>query len=443
MKLFERVVNALGRGARRRPRPGAVVSRRPLDAWREYPADGLTPQKMMAIFREADGGSLSAQLALAEQMEEKDAHLFSVAGTRRLAVTGLPWEVVSAAATPGWVARQRSDRERQLADAAAAHCERTLRELPGFEEALAHLSLAVGRGIAVAELVWRVASGGLRLAEIAPVASERLTLGDDGDLRILTETERIKGIPLPPGKFIVHTPHAASGQFARGGLLRSTAAAFVAKRFAIRDWLIFAEVYGMPVRVARYAPSATDQEKRELLAMVQALGADAAGVFSKAVELEIIQSRSPGETNLYENLCIYFDREISKAWLGQTLTTDTTRMLASAGAAKVHDNVRRDLRDDDLRKEAHTLRRDLLAPITRMQFGPDAPVPHFQRRVELRFEPEKLARVLDTAVNRLGAKVSAKWAHAMLGLPPAAEGDALLSGGPGATATPRGAVKNG
>ncbi len=233
---------------------------------------------------------------------------------------------------------------------------------------------------------------------------------------------------MPPDKFIVHIPQAVSSHPSRGGLLRVTALAYLGKHFAIKDWLIFAEVFGMPVRIARYSPNASAEEKKELLEMLHQLGADATGIFSKAVEVEIQQTRLPGETNLYENLCLYFDREISKAWLGQTLTTDTVRTLSSAGAAAVHDRVRRDIRDDDLRKEATTLRRDLLAPMVRMQFGADAPVPHFRRLCDQSSDPERLARVLSLAVNELGANIPARWAHTALGLPEAREGEASLRG---------------
>lgn len=427
MNLVQRIVNAIHRFVRA-PRPGVLLSPRKADLQRDYPADGLTPQRLVALFRQADAGDLQAQMALFEQMEEKDAHLFSVANTRRLAVTGLPWEIVSAAELPGWRADARTAGEKSLADAAAQYCDETLRDLPGFEEALAHLSLAVGRNIALVELVWQADRGGVRLAEVVPVEFNRLTLGEMGEIRLLTDESRHEGIALPPGKFIVHTPHVpmahapfagAAGRGAggrgthpeRGGLLRVSALAYLGKHFAIKDWLIFAEVFGMPVRIARYSPSATPEEKRELLDMLRQLGADATGIFSKAVELEIIQSRSPGETNLYENLCLYFDREISKAWLGQTLTTDTARMLASAGAAKVHDQVRR----------------DLLAPLVRWRIGPAAPVPHFRRVIDARFEPEKLGRVLDILVNRLGGRVPARWVHAALGIPQAGAGEAVLA----------------
>jgi phage gp29-like protein len=427
MSLVTKLIHAVKRNRPPAPRPGVLLRPRKEDALRDYPADGLTPSRLASILHEADRGSLSAQMALFEQMEEKDAHLYSVANTRRLAITGLPWEVVSAAEMPGGGGRS-AGRDRRAADEAAAYCDAALRDCDGFAETLAHLSLALGRNLAVAELVWEGTPAGLRLNRVVPVDFNRLALGELDELRVLTDEAPYDGIKLPPHKFIVHAPHATCGHPGRGGLLRVTALAFVAKHFALKDWMIFAEVFGMPVRIARYAPNATLAEKRELLDMLKQLGADATGIFSKAVEVEIQQTRMPGETNLYENLCLYCDREVSKAWLGQTLTTDTVRMLASAGAATIHDRVRRDIRDDDLRKEAHTLRRDLLTPLVRLRFGPDTPAPYFRRVIDQTLVPEELAKVLSVAVNELGARVPARWAHGALGIPQAAEGEPSLPG---------------
>lgn len=430
MSLMRKLVNAVKRSPAPAPRPGVLLGPRREDALRNYPADGLTPSRLVSILREADGGSLAAQMDLFEQMEEKDAHLFSVANTRRLAITGLPWEVVSAAEMPGWGAGRTALRKRRAADEAAEYCDAALRDCAGFEETLVHLSLALGRNIALAELVWEGVPDGPRLAQTAPVDFGRIVLGDLDEIRVQTADSGDEGLSLPPHKFIVHTPHATCGHSSRGGLLRVTALAYLAKHFALKDWLIFAEVFGMPVRIARYAPNATPEEKRELLAMLKQLGADATGIFSKSVEIEIQQTRMPGETNLYENLCLYCDREISKAWLGQTLTTDTVRMVSSAGAAVVHDRVRRDIRDDDLRKEAHTLRRDLLTPLVRFRFGPDAPVPHFRRVLDQTLTPEQLGKVLAVAVNQLGARVPARWAHVALGIPQATADEPVLPGHP-------------
>ena len=119
--------------------------------------------------------------------------------------------------------------------------------------------------------------------------------------------------------------------------MRVTAMAYLAKNLALKDWMIFAEVFGMPIRVARYEPSATQEEKRELLRMLESLGSHAAGVFSRAVELQVLEANRGTIGPPYERLIEFLNREMSKAWLGQTLTTDVTGQKGTIAATQVHD----------------------------------------------------------------------------------------------------------
>lgn len=425
MGIARRMVNALRGGSVvvERPRPGRMVRSEALDRWREYPADGLTPSRLAAVLRAADTGAVSEVLALFEQMEEKDAHLYSVANTRRLAVTGLKWRIVSAAEAQEGV-------DRAAADEAAAYCREALAAIEGFDEVLQHLALAIGRNIAVAENVWEPVGDELRLVEVAAVHFDRLVFDELGQVRILTRQEPYEGMPLPPGKFVVHSPHAVSGHPMRGGLLRVSALAYLGKHFAMKDWLVFAEVFGMPLRVARYEPSATPEEKRELLAMLRSLGADAAGIFSKAVEIELVEAGRGKAPPPYENICMFFNRELSKAWLGQTLTVEPSSSPGSLAASRVHNEVRLDLRQDDLRKEARTIRRDVLGPVARLKFGAAVPVPHFQRVYDPPRDLRELADVLKTAVNDLRMPVPVEWARRVLGIPAGGEGEAILGDSP-------------
>ncbi|MFQ5489436.1 MAG: DUF935 domain-containing protein [Phycisphaerae bacterium] len=420
MGLTQRIINALkGQAASdRRPSPGRVVVPSADDQWRDYPSSNLTPSRLIAILREADAGSLANAMQLFEEMEEKDAHLYSVANTRRLAVTGLEWRIESAADAP----------DRVHADEAAAFCREVLAQLPGFDAVLQHISLATGRNIAVAELVWDTIAGQLQLADICPVDFGRLAFDDLGDLRILTEDAAIDGIELPPNKFLVHTPHSVGGHPTRGGLLRVTAMVYLAKNLALKDWLTFSEVFGMPVRIARYEPSATAEEKRELLYMLESLGANASGIFSRAVDMQIIEANRGSAGPPFEKLINFLNREISKAWLGQTLTTETPGSKGTFSASQVHEEVRKDIRADDLRKEARTIRRDVLTPLVAMQFGDRAPVPFFRRKPGKARELKELTDVLDAAVNRLGARVPTDWAHDVLGIPQAADREPVLQG---------------
>jgi phage gp29-like protein len=410
MSLVQRIINAVFRAVPAPPKPGRAILPRPVDSVRDYPSAGLTPSRLAAVLREADEGSLSTAMQLYEEMEEKDAHLFAVAHTRRLALTGLEWEVVSAAAV-------RRIAERQLADEAADYCRETLAAVESFDEALQHLALASGRNIAVAEIIWDLTAAGLQPVAFAPVDFVRLVFDDVNRLRILTDAAPREGIEPPPHKFIVHTPHNVSGHSQRGGLLRVTAMAYLAKSLSLKDWMIYAEVFGMPVRIARYEPTATPEEKRELLHMLQTLGSQAAGIFSRAVELELVEAGRSNFESPYERLIDFLNREMSKAWLGQTLTTDISGQRGALAATQVHNEVRRDILSDDIRKEGRTIRRDLLTPMTRLQFGLDAPVPYFRRRIRRADDAKDLSALLKVAVNELGMNVPASWAHDMLGVP--------------------------
>lgn len=392
------------------PSTGRLLAPRAADRLRDYPSAGLTPSRLTAILREADEGSLSSAMQLFEEMEEKDPHLFAVANVRRLALTGLDWQVTPATG-------MRNERARRLAEEAAAYCRERLASMSSFDEALQHLSLAVGRNIAIAEIVWDVVDGAVRPAALAPVDFTRIVFDESDRPRILTDEARDEGIEPAANKFIVHAPHSTSGHPQRGGLLRVTALAYLAKNFAMKDWMIFAEVFGMPLRIARYEPSTSAEEKRELLRMMEELGSHAAGVFSSAVELQVIESKRTGQTSPYQALIEFLNREISKAWLGQTLTTDITGQRGSLTASQVHEQVRQDVLADDMRKEGRTIRRDLLGPMTRMEFGPDAPVPMFRRRPKPTAASMELVELVDRAVNRLGLSVPEGWLRESLALP--------------------------
>ncbi|MHC5110215.1 MAG: phage portal protein family protein [Planctomycetota bacterium] len=402
-----------------KPRSGRLIVPRKEDSIRDYPTHGLTPSRLVAVLKEADEGSISSMMQLFEEMEEKDAHLYSVASTRRLALTGLEWEIVSAAdVSPGV--------DRSAADNAAEYCRGAIAGMQNFDSALEHLALAVGRNIALAEIVWQTAGRTILPVALETVDFTRIVFDDLDRVRILTEDEPRNGIVPPSMKFVIHAPHSISGHPQRGGLLRATAMAYLAKSLALKDWMIFAEVFGMPVRVARYQPSATDAEKREMINMLESLGTNAAGIFSHAVELQILEANRGNAGPPYPTLVEFLNREISKAWLGQTLTTDTFGQRGSFAAGRVHELVRQDLLRDDIRKESLTIRRDLLQPITCLMMGPQAPVPHFRRVTRRLADRKATADIVALAVNQLGMNVPKQWLYETLQIPVPQEDELVI-----------------
>lgn len=416
--LFRSLGSLLPRRPARRPHAPRVVQPGRDDARRGYPSVGLTPTRLLAYLQAADGGAPHTQFELFRDMLQKWPRLAAVEATRRLALTGLDYEILPAA-TPG--------ADAALARATADHCEQVLAGLDRFPDVLGHLAHAIGYGLAVAELVWDRG----RVIDLVPVPCTRL-IADPHEpwrLRVLTDDDPTVGLALDehPHKWIVHQPHAAPARPFEGGLLRASALLFLAQNVSFKDWLIYSQIAGVPVRVAQFEPGTPDADKHALLRMLESLGTDAVAVLSKNVELKFVETGRDG-VRPYQPLQDYCNTEITILWLGQHLTTDI-RASGSRAAAEIHDRVREDLLANDILAEGQTLRRDLLTPLVRARFGDGAPVPLFRRSLVQSVDTKALADVLAVAVNQLGLAVPRRWLHQTLGIPEPQTGEPTLTRG--------------
>lgn len=373
----------------------------------------LTFQRLENILSGSDAGDLADALALFEDMEERDSRLRSVAQTRRRAVTGLPWEVISAAEVD-------DIQDRELAEAVAAYCRKELANVRyyvkgvnrGFGGALNHLATAIGPNLAVLEQVWALG----RLAELIEIPSSRLTMNlrESQHVRVITQDERAYGIAAVQPKFVVHIPESGSLSPLSKSLTRAQAWLWLIKKLALSDWATFVHLFGVPVRIGKY-PSGTDKEViEELEDMLQNMGSSAWAVVSNAVQIEFAESASRG-LSPHQALMQYIDREYSIGWLGANLTSDTTGGTGTFAAASVQDEVRDDIRDEDINAEGRTVREQMLRPMVRLKFGPEAPVPYFSRRTPEVIDRLKEAQLMEAA-QRLGIRIPEKHAYDVLGI---------------------------
>jgi phage gp29-like protein len=307
------------------------------------------------------------------------------------------------------------------------YCRATLSSVERFHDALDHLANAIGYGIAVSELVWD--SG--RLIDVVPVPYSRLVsdVNEPWRLRVRTEEDASVGVALDeqPAKWIVHQPRPTPGRHFEGGLLRASVLLYLAQNLSFKDWLIYSQIAGMPVRVGRFEPGTPEGDKQQLLKMLQSLGTDAVAILSKNIELQMFESARSGDKP-YQPLQEYCNNEVTILWLGQHLTTDL-RGEGSRAAAEIHDRVREDLLVDDIADESQAIRRDLLTPLVRARFGDGVAVPHLRRSLIQSVDTKVLADTLAVAVRELGLKVPQRWVHRALGIPEPAEGEPVLSGG--------------
>lgn len=130
------------------------------------------------------------------------------------------------------------------------------------------------------------------------------------------------------------------------GILARTAPYVIYKRGTLGDWAQFSEIFGMPVR--KYTYDAADPEAREAtLADAENQGGGSVFLCPDGTTLDFIESgNKTGSSDLYASLVDRCNAEISKAVLGNTLTTEASKTGTQA-LGTVHNKAEQELVDQD------------------------------------------------------------------------------------------------
>jgi phage gp29-like protein len=392
------------------------------DRWSDYPSSGLTPQRLATIFKEADMGDVRRQSELFEEMEEKDTHLFSELQTRKNAVHGLDYEVAP------WDESAESKKIRDF----VADC---LFNLENFDDSMLDLLDAIGKGFSLCEILWDVTGNQAVIGGLTWIHPKKTVFYERGAAnmwakstecpRILTEAEPFNGEIMPPFKLVYHRYKARSGYDTRAGVLRVCGWMYLFKNYGIKDWVAFAEVFGMPLRLGKYDSNASKEDRAALIAAIQSLGSDAAGIVSKNTEIEFIETvKNSGTNNIYETLANFCDKQTSKAILGQTATTEGTP--GKLGNEDAQDRVRHDLTKADAESLSKTIRYQIIRPLVGYNFGWDKPLPWFNILYQ---RPEDLAQLMTVykGASELGQPISQEHVSERFKIPLPKAGETTLS----------------
>ncbi|MHC4592017.1 MAG: phage portal protein family protein [Planctomycetota bacterium] len=374
--------------------------------------DTLTPRRVKRMLLAAESGDLSAQADLFEKMEEKDGELDAYLRTRKAGVARLRFEIQPADRTP-------------KAQEAAELCRSMVAEIANLPQAIFDLLDAIPKGLGVQEIEWNTERDRWRPVRLVYRPQRWFTLADDGDTLLLRESSG-RGTELNPLNFVIHRVKARSGFCARTGLLRSCVRAFIVRHFAWKDWMAFAEVYGMPPRVGWLQQDVAwdSEEARELWQAVRALGMDAAAVVREGNRIEMLDTRSAGEGRVFERILDRAGRELTLAILGQLLTSGGDKG-GSYALGQVHNQVRWDLIEADALALARTLTEQLLQPMVRLNLGGEHRVPNWHFDAE---QPEDLSNLAVTVktLSEAGLAIPAEWAYGKFGIPSPTPGEPVL-----------------
>lgn len=383
--------------------------------WHDSIASGLTPEDLGNILRAVDDeNDIQEYLTLAEEMEMRDLHYASVLSTRKNAVSGL--DVMIEAVTDDAQDVKIRDFVAEVVD-----------DDP-FKDMLREETDALGKGFSVCEIMWDRSE-----AQWAPKEYKhrdprffQFDYNTGQELRLRHEDDMVNGLPLQSYKFIQHRPKIKTGLPIRGGLARLAVVAYMCKGYGLKDWMAFAEVFGMPLRVGKHDTAATKDQKAALLRAVASIGTDAACIIPDSMIIDFIEtSKTAGGEKLFERLVDWLDKQVSKGVLGQVATTEGTP--GRLGSDDAQHAVRQDIKVADATQLSATLRRDFLKPLVDLNFGPRKRTEYPKLRLMLE-EPEDLKGLADSLPEFIdrGLKVQSSVILDKFGIPEAEEDAEIL-----------------
>lgn len=263
--------------------------------------------------------------------EMEDAHLDSVKNKRFAAITSRAWTIDGS----------KGDAKK------AKFVEEYLWNID-LRTTISQMLEAIGYGFAVHEIVWNSVQTDMGTLIMPTALKDRKQewFKFDNDSKLLLQTKDGSRREMPDRKFIVTRNRPTSINPYGNAVYSRCFWPLAFKKGGLKFWMIFVEKYGMPKAIGKVPPTATDDEQQKFLKMLAGLVRDAVAVIPQTGSVELLETRLSG-TNPHAEIIAWADKAMSKAWLGETLTTEQTSAGGTQAMATVHNDVRADLALDD------------------------------------------------------------------------------------------------
>lgn len=324
----------------------------------------LTVDRLHSILRRAEMGDTADLFSLYRDIRLGSAHVQTITNQRQLAVLTKTLNIVP------------EDSKNPL-DVRAADACRALTRSHGWQSvAMAHLLKGHLYPVAVLEQCYKTAPLGNReglryIPDEWAAVPYRLLDYTEGHL-MLWDADPTRGHrlgtkqALTPIRHIVHRGHLLTDIPDNwGGPMR---AALFWWLFATMDrdwWVRFLDRFGAPFIVGRY-DSNDDKSKRTLTAAFSAATRLFGLVVSKETDIDVKAVATSSHGEAFEKLQTFANGELSKLFLGQSMTVSAQAGGLGGAQAEVQQNTLGDIEAWDLSALAATVNTQIIAPFLEM-----------------------------------------------------------------------------
>lgn len=416
---------------RRMLRPEATVR------WSGLLARDYTPDRVETVLRGALWGDHVSQWELFALMEDTWPRLGKALAELKRAVQQMDWRCEPWAEEDTPPSADAELRARAASRAIWTMDPRPEEGANGFEGTIFDLLDAWAKGVAVLEIEWesRIA-GADRTPMVLPKATHwvhpsyyawgsegRLGLRQPGN-RPGTPPENLT--PFPEHKFLVGVCRARSGPALGGALLRPLAWWWCAANFSAGWLLNLAQVFGLPIRWATYAPGSDQALVDKVCAMLENMGSSAWGAFPAGTAIELKEPGKGGGDWPQDSLLDRADRQADLLILGQTLTT-TEGQSGTMALGSVHKGIRDEIVQAAADWVAGVLNQQLIPAIIEINFGDRAELPELCPKPaearDLKADADRICALLDRQI-----PIPRDWLYRSQQIPLPRDGEPVITG---------------
>jgi phage gp29-like protein len=312
----------------------------------------LTPERLAWVFRQADFGQPALMFDVFESVVLNDGHTRGLFEQRLDEVAAVPWTLRPGDARGG---------SQQAVDALTEALVNA--DVAG---AIEHIALAPFYGCSYVEVAWQRRPDGIEVpVEFVCVPHKRFIFDTRSRARLTSEGNPYPGELLErrPGSSWMRAETKRWRKQVQAGMLRSAAWWCVFKRMSVREFMIFAEKFGIPFILGKYDETASETTRKGLKDAIAALGTEGRAILAHDAKVEILDQvlRSGAGDHLHSALIQLCNSEISKVITAGTLTADTGGP-GSFALGQVHADQKHKLSLADARRIGNVFCRDTAAP---------------------------------------------------------------------------------
>lgn len=343
---------------------------------------------------------------------DRDPHAGAVLQTRYLSVVGKEWEIL-----PG--GSNDDERSKMI----AKFVKDVLLDV-NFNQVRQEILQAILYGYYPAEILWVVKNGKVVPGKIVGKHPRRFSFTMNRELRLLTPSNMVEGEKVPDRKFIVFSYGSSDNPYGKGIGQKLWWPVWF-KKHGIKFWLIFLEKFGMPTAIGKYPSGTGKKQQQMLLEAIDALQTETGVKIPDSMAIELLEAKRSGKVT-YETICDYMDCQISKAVLGQTLTTEV-KGGGSYAASQTHNDVREDILKADADLLCECLNATLIPWIVDYNWAGVTDYPKCWIRVKDDECQKELAERDKIVVGDLGVDVAMKYFYEKYNIPEPSKGEKLVN----------------